>query len=436
MKINKLKFQAVKILKEFYTDLFFSNYKILFLQKKEIKKEIYLDNAATTKIDKRVFKTMLPYLKEKYGNPGSMHDLGFEAKQTIVSARQTVAKCLNCKPNEIIFTGSGTESDNLAIFGFCRKNKEKGQHIITSTIEHKAVLEPFKKLEKEGFKTSFVEVDKFGLVKLKELEKLIRKDTIFISIMYANNEIGTIENIKAISKICRKYGIVFHTDACQATNSCEMDVKKLGVDLMTLNGSKVYGPKGIGMLYKKEEIKIEPIIFGGGHEFGLRGGTENVPFIVGFAKGLKIVTKNKTQENKRLIELRDLLINGLLKIDGTYLNGHRTKRLPNNVNISFEGVEGESLMLMLNEFGIFVMTGSACNSKTLQSSYVIKATGKKSVVGHCSIRFTLGHKTTKKDIKFVIEKVKFCVKKLRKISAIKIGMKNLKTATSGCRIEI
>jgi cysteine desulfurase len=393
-------------------------------------KEIYLDNAATTKLDEEVLNEMLPFLKEKYGNPGSMHDKGIVAKNAMDIARDRVAKALNCESEEIIFTGSGTESDNLAIIGYARKNKDKGNHIITTKMEHHAVLDSFDRLKEDGFEVTLVDNDIDGLVDLEQLKNAITDKTILVSIIYANNEIGTIQDIKAISKICKEKGVIFHTDACQAISYCEIDVKELGVDLMTLNGSKIYGPKGIGVLYKNKDLKIEPIVYGGGQEFNLRSGTENLANMVGFAKALELVTAHKDEEVKRLSKLRDYMIENLLKIDRTRLNGHKNLRLPNNVNISYLNIEGESLLLLLNEDGIYASTGSACSSASLEPSHVIVALGLPHELGHSSIRFSTGKDTTKEDLDFTIEKITKHVNYLRSISALDDTMEDVLNKTN------
>jgi cysteine desulfurase len=385
-------------------------------------KQIYLDNAATTQLDKKVFDEMKPYLTYEYGNPGSMHQLGIRAKLAIDNSRKKVSEILNCSPEEIIFTGSGTESDNLAILGYARKNKDKGNHIITTSIEHHAVTDSFKRLEKEGFEVTFLDVDIDGFIDLEKLKKEIRDDTLFVSVIYANNEIGVIQDIKEISRICKERQVIFHTDACQAAGYLDIDVKNLGVDMMTLNGSKIYGPKGVGILYKRKGINIEPIIYGGGQEFNLRSGTENVANTVGFAKALELVEKHKESETKRITNLRDHMIDELLKIPETRLNGSREKRLPNNVNISFLNIEGESLILLLNEDGICCSTGSACTSHSLEPSHVIVALGLPHELGHSSIRFSLGKNNTREEIDYVLKKVPLYVEKLRKMSPLNYKM--------------
>jgi cysteine desulfurase len=381
-------------------------------------RRIYADNAATTKTDPRVVEEMNPYFSEIYGNPGSMHEMGIDSHEAVEDARRRIADILHCRPCEIIFTGTGTESDNLAILGYVRKNKHLGKHIITTKIEHHAVENPFKQLEKEGFEATYLDVDPDGIIDLEELKKAIREDTFFISIIYANNEAGMVQDIPALARIAKEHGIIFHTDACQATSYLPMDVSELGVDLMTINGSKIYGPKGIGVLFKRKELKLEPIVYGGGHEMNLRSGTENVPLIMGFAKALELVTEEKDSETKRIKELRDKLIEGLLKVPDSRLNGHPTRRLPNNANISFINVEGESLLLLMNEEGIYASTGSACSSKSLDPSHVLLAMGIPAGVSHSSIRFSLGKDTTQEDIDYITEKVPQIVKKLRDMSPL------------------
>ncbi|MGE0792963.1 MAG: cysteine desulfurase family protein [Candidatus Woesearchaeota archaeon] len=386
---------------------------------------IYFDNASTTPVDKKVIDIMLPYFNLYYGNPGSMHNKGLIALNAIYDSRKKVAEILNCDTKEIIFTGSGTESDNLAILGFARKNKNKGNHIIISTIEHPAVKESALHLIEEGFEVSFVNVDKDGLVDLNELKNLIRNDTILVSIIYANNEIGVVQDLKEISKICHEKNVVFHTDACQAPQYLDIDVKNLDVDMMSLNGSKINGPKGIGCLFVKKGILLESIIYGGGQENNLRSGTENVPLIVGFAKALEIVTNEKEENFKHVKELQKKLIDDLLKIPETKLNGSLEKRLPNNVNISFLNVEGESIILMLNEEEIYVSTGSACSSKSLEPSHVLLALGLPHELAHSSIRFTLNKFNTIEEVKIVVEKIKEIVEQLRKMSPMHQSLKEL-----------
>ncbi len=389
------------------------------LLKSHKKQNIYLDHAATTPMDPRVKKAMDPYFCEEFGNPSGFYEIGLRAQEALEGARQTVAKTLGCGSGEIVFCGSGTESDNLAILGVARA-KRKG-HIITSAIEHHAVLDTIEHLKKEGFAVTVLPVSKDGLVDPSDLKKAIRKDTILVSIMYANNEIGVIQPIKKLADICHGEGVLFHTDACQAGGYLDLNVKKLGVDLMTLNGSKIYGPKGVGCLYFKSGSKLEPIVYGGGQEKGLRSGTENVPGIIGFAKALELAQKNCSQESARLKKLRDKLINGLTtKIPKCFLNGHSKKRLPNNANVTILDVEGESVGLFLNELGVYASTGSACTSRSLDPSHVILALGLPYEAAHGSMRFTLGHSTTSRDIDFVLKIMPKIVEILRKISPLNL----------------
>ena len=402
------------------------------LLKRRQKKSIYLDHAATTPMDKRVFKVMEPYFTEQFANPGGFYDVGNMAKKALTGARGKVAKYLGCEANEIIFTGGGTESDNLAIFGVARAIG-KG-HIITSAIEHPAVLEPISRLEKEGFSVTRLPVDKYGMVSVHELAAALKDDTILVSIMMANNEIGTIQPIKEIGEAIKRFNkgrgeageagrVLFHTDACQAAGACEIDTGKLGVDLMTLNGSKIYGPKGVGVLYKRSGVRILPQILGGHQEFALRAGTENVPSIIGFAKALEIAQKERVKEGARLCALRDRMIAGIeTTVKKVRLNGHPTKRLPNNVNVTFLDIEGESFILFLNELGIYASTGSACSSERLDPSHVITALGVSYEWAHGSIRFTLGRSTTKEDIDYTVKVIPRIVSILREISPLNLNI--------------
>ena len=384
-------------------------------------KTVYLDHAATTPTDPVVKEEMDKYQTEIYGNPGSFHTIGLQAKDAIEDARFRIATLLNAKQTEIVFTGSGTESINLALIGIAKAYKHKGNHIITTKTEHHAVLHTAEHLEKEGLEVTFLPVDKEGLVSAKDVESAITDKTILVSVMYANNEIGTINPIKEIGEVCRSKKVLFHTDACQAAGTLDMDVENLNVDLLSLNGSKIYGPKGVGVLYVKQGTQLKPIIHGGGQERDLRSGTENVPAIRGMAKALELGQQTKEEENKRLIVLRDKLIKGLLEnVPKTRLNGHPTKRLPNNVNISFMDIEGEALILYLNEHGICVSTGSACTSKTLDPSHVILALGMPYETAHGSVRFTLGKTSTEEGIQHVIDTVPEVVKKLRAISPVNV----------------
>ncbi len=388
------------------------------------KKSIYLDHAATTYVLPEVLETMLPFFDKYYANPSSLHTPGLRVKSVLDQARKSIASHLSCFPHEIIFTGGGTESINLAIQGLAYIHK-KG-HIITSKIEHPAVLNTCEFLEKLGFSVTYLDVDRYGQVSPEDVEKAIRHDTILITIMYANNEIGTIQPIAEIGRVAFKHHIPFHTDACQAAGSLELDVHKLNVDLMTVNGSKVYGPKGIGILYKRADLRIEPLIHGGGQEAGLRSGTENVPGIVGLAKALDLAQKERHKENRRLVQLRDYLIKEVLeKIPKSFLNGHPIDRLPNNANLSFLDVEGESILLYLNEYGIYVSTGSACSSHKLEVSHVLKATGLNHDAAHGSMRFTLGKKTKKEDIDYLLSVLPGIIEALRKISPVKMELSQI-----------
>ena len=378
----------------------------------------YLDYAATTPVDSRVLKEMLPYFTEKFGNSISLHSFGQETKKALEKTRLIVAKTLNAKDkNEIIFTSSATESNNFAIKGIAFANQNKGKHIIISSIEHSCILNSAQWLEKKGFKVTKIKVDKYGLINPKEIEKAIRKDTILVSIIHTNNEIGTIEPIEEIGKICEKKKVYFHTDAVQSFAKIPIDVQKMKVDLLTASSHKLYGPKGAALLYIKKGTKIEPLIHGGGHEFGLRSSTVNIPAIVGFGKAVEICEKEMKKESKRQIKLRDRLINEVLKkIPDSYLNGHPKKRLPNNANFSFAYVEGEAIMMDLNSYGIAGSTGSACSSEKLEPSHVLLACGLRPEQVHGSLRLTIGRWTKKEDIDYLLKILPKTIKKLRKLS--------------------
>ena len=384
------------------------------------KKKIYLDYAATTPVDPRALRAMLPYFSEKFGNTMSLHYFGQEAKEALEESREIVADLMGAKPSEIIFTSSATESNNLALKGIAFANKEKGNHIIISSIEHSCIMESAKWLERQGFEITRLKVDKYGLVDPDEVKRAIKKNTILVSIIHANNEIGTIEPIEEIGKICKERGVYFHTDAAQSFGKIPIDVNKMNVDLLTASSHKMYGPKGAAALFVREGIKIEPILHGGGHEAGLRSSTVNVAAIVGFAKACEICKKEMKKEAKRLSKLRDKLIKGVLeKIPGSHLNGHPTKRLPNNANFWFEGVEGESLVIQLDLMGISASTGSACSSEKLEPSHVLLAIGLKPEQAHGSLRLSLGRWTKEKEIDYVLEVLPKVIEKLRKISPVK-----------------
>jgi len=387
---------------------------------------IYLDHAATTPLDPRVFEVMKPWFSEKFGNPSSFHTLGKEAKDAVEAARNKISKILSCRAEEITFTSGGTESDNLAILGFARANSGAGKHLVVSAIEHHAVLEAAKHLEKEGFEVSYVLPNSEGIVELESVKVAIRPDTILVSVMMANNEIGTIQPISEIGNWLQKTRgekqyPVFHSDACQAAGVLELSIEKLHVDLLTLNGSKIYGPKGVGLLYVRKNLRLQPLQFGGAQERGIRPGTENVASIIGLATALEFAQKEKNVETERLTILRDKLISGILSnIPKTKLNGHPTNRLANNVNISFLDIEGESLLLYLDAKGIFASTGSACTSASLDPSHVILAIGHPAAEAHGAMRFTLGHSTTEKDIDYVLEVLPPLVERLRQMSSVKL----------------
>jgi cysteine desulfurase len=381
----------------------------------KMKKLVYLDHNATTPTDPEVVKAMLPYFNEQYGNPSSIYRFAQIANEAKENARDKVAKILNAKPEEIIFTSSGTEADNFAIKGIAYANKNKGNHIITSKIEHHAVLNTCKWLEKQGFRVTYVGVDKYGIVDLDELRDAITDKTILITIMHANNEIGTIEPIAEISEIAKEKGIYFHTDAVQTVGKIDTDVAKLGVDLLSLSGHKFYGPKGVGALFIRKGVKIESLLHGGHHERNKRASTENVPGIVGLGKACEIIMKKR--EEKEIQILRDTLYQGLAeRIDDIVLNGHPTQRLAGTLSICVKYVEGESMLLNLDLEGIAASSGSACTSGALEPSHVLLAIGISPEVAHGSLRFSLGHGNTKEDVDRVIEVLPRIVKKLREMS--------------------
>jgi len=375
---------------------------------------IYLDYAAAAPVRNEVRTTMAE--AEKYfANPGSTHNAGKKAKELLNQSRERIRKILQVDSGKIIFTSNGTESINLSIKGIAEAYQRKGDHIITSKVEHKAVLETCKYLEHKGFSVTYLGVDKYGRVDPKELEKAITSKTILISIMYANNEVGTIQPIREIAAIAKKKNVLFHTDACQA-GSLNLNVQDLGVDLLTINSNKIYGPKGAGLLYVRQGLKIEPLIHGGGQEEGIRSGTENVAAIVGFAKALELAQQGKEKENKRLQELRDYFISEVMtKILNTFLNGHPTERLPNNVHLAFAGVEAETVLSYLNQEKIFASAGSACTAKEIEISHVLKAMKVPERLARGSIRFSLGKETSKNDIDEVVKVLSEMVLSLRKI---------------------
>lgn len=380
---------------------------------------IYMDNAATTKLKKEVLEEMLPYFTESYGNPSSVYSLGSTSKVAVTKSREQIAKVIGANQREIFFTGSGSESDNWAIKGVAYSNREKGNHIITSKIEHQAVLHTCEYLEKQGFEVTYLDVDEYGRIDLNQLKDSIKDNTILISIMYANNEIGTIQPIKEIGKIAKDNNILFHTDSIQVIGNTRIDVKELNIDLLSLSAHKFHGPKGVGALYIKQGVRIDNLISGGGQERNRRAGTENVPGIVGMGKAIEIASENLEDHRKNMIELRDYLIKKIEEnIDHIKLNGHRTDRLPNNVNISFEFIEGESLLLSLDMEGIAASSGSACTSGSLDPSHVLMAIGLTHEIAHGSLRLSLSDFNTKEDIDYVVEKLIVIVDRLRKMSPL------------------
>jgi cysteine desulfurase len=390
-------------------------------------KYVYLDYAATTPMDPLVIEVMNEHFKLSYGNSSSLHSVGQKAAQTLIKSRETIASLINAKRDEIIFTSSGTEADNIAILGVAIKNQERGKHIITSAIEHHAVENACKSLKKKGFSTTFLPVDKYGLIDLTELEDMITDETTLISIMFANNEIGTTEPIKEIGAIAKKHDIIFHTDAVQAFGKVPIDVEAMNIDLLSASAHKLYGPKGVGMLYiKNKGVRegwgkyIEPIMFGGGHERDMRPSTVNVPGIAGFAKAVELSRHAMPKEIEQQTKLRDKIINFVLNnIDDTYLNGHPTQRLPNNVNLGIRFIEGESIILDLDSEGIAASTGSACSSKSLDPSHVLLAIGLKPQEAHGSLRVTVGRFTTDDDVDYFLEKLPPIIDRLRKISPLR-----------------
>ncbi|MEM4358917.1 MAG: cysteine desulfurase family protein [Candidatus Bilamarchaeaceae archaeon] len=380
--------------------------------------DVYLDNAATTMVDPRVLEEMLPYLSDRYGNPSSVHQLGRVAREAVETARERIAKSIKARADEIVFTSGGTEANNLALKGIAFANKERGNHIITTAVEHKCVLNSCKWLETQGFRITYLSVDGEGFVNAEELENAITDKTILFSVIHGNNEIGTIQNLEELGKICRAHGIYFHTDACQSYTKAEIDVRKQNLHLVTLNAHKIHGPKGVGALYIREGTTIVPWQHGGGQEFKLRGGTENVPGIVGFAKAVEIAS------NKEYIaymsKLRDRLIEGILEIEDSRLNGPKgERRLCNNANFSFRRIEGEALGALLGEDGIKTSTGSACASHTLEKSHVLKALGITDEEINGSVRMTISRFTKEEEVEYAIEKTKKAVKDLRRFSPFK-----------------
>ncbi len=382
------------------------------------KKIVYMDHAATTYAAKEVVDAMLPYFSEHFGNPSSVYSIGQENKAAIDAARAKVAAAINADPGEIYFTAGGSESDNWVLKGIAFANIRKGKHIITTTVEHHAILHAAEWLQSQGFEVTYLPVDKYGMVKAADVERAIRPDTLLISVMYANNEVGTIQPIAEIGAIARAHGIYFHTDAVQAVGHVPIDVKAEHIDMLSLSGHKFYGPKGIGALYIRKGTRIQNLIHGGAQENRHRAGTENVPGIVGLGVAIERAVREMSAESARLTALRDHIITELLKVPASHLNGHPTRRLPNNVNITFEYIEGEGILLLLNMFGICASTGSACNSASLEPSHVLTAMGVPHEIAHGSVRLTIGERTTDEDVAFVLEKLPEIIRRLRSMSPL------------------
>ena len=394
------------------------------------KRTVYLDHSATTYVRKEVLDAMVPYFTDHFGNPSSIYHIAGVSRKAIDTARAQVAKALGAGPEEIYFTSGGSESDNWAIKGIASANIKKGNHIITTKIEHHAVLHACQFLEKNGFTVTYLPVDKYGLVDPAELERAITDKTILISIMYANNEIGTIEPIAELGAIARKHKIPFHTDAVQAIGNVSIDVNAQNIDLLSLSAHKFYGPKGVGVLYIRKGTKIDNLIHGGGQERRRRAGTENIAGIVGCGKAIELATADIDGHNKRIRALRDRLLAGIqAAIPDTHLNGHPEKRLPGNINISFEFIEGESMLLWLDDEGICASTGSACTSGSLEPSHVLLATGLPVEISHGSLRLTLGDANTDADVDFVLEVLPKVVSRLREMSPLYKGKKG------GCDVQ-
>ena len=382
-------------------------------------KLIYFDNAATTPVRKEVLDTILPYFSEHYGNASSVYSIARESKKAIDKAREQVANALGAEPAEIFFTAGGSESDNWALKGIADSMSSKGKHIITSVIEHHAILHTCQYLESKGFEVTYLPVDEYGKIRIEDLKAAIRPDTILISIMFANNEIGTIEPIAEIGKIAKEKGIYFHTDAVQAVGHVKIDVKEMNIDMLSLSGHKLGAPKGIGALYIRKGVKLKSFIHGGAQERGRRAGTENVPGIVGLGKAIEIAVNEMDEVTPKLIKMRDKLITELTsKISHTKLNGHPVDRLPGNVNLSFEFIEGESMLLFLDMNGICASSGSACTSGSLDPSHVLLSIGLPHEKAHGSLRLTLGHMNTEEEVDYIIEKLPPIVQRLRDMSPL------------------
>lgn len=389
------------------------------MKRRNAMKQIYFDNSATTKLDKKVLEEMIPYLTENYGNPSSIYKIGRENRKAVEEAREKVAKALNANPNEIYFTAGGSESDNTAIKGIAYANKEKGNHIITSKIEHPAVLETCKQLEKEGFEVSYIGVDENGILNLEELKNEIKSTTILITIMFANNEIGTIQPIEEIGRIAKENNVLFHTDSVQAVGSVKIDVQKLNIDALSLSAHKFYGPKGIGALYVRKGVKFDKLIRGGHQERNKRAGTENVAGIVGLGKAIELAYEELEEHNRRIKKLRDYYVEEVKeRIPYIKINGDMEKRLHGNSNISFRFIEGESLLLNLDLKGICASSGSACTSGSLDPSHVLLSIGLPHEIAHGSLRISIGKYNTKKEVDYLLDSLVEIVNRLREMSPL------------------
>ena len=385
-------------------------------------RKVYLDNAATTALSPRVLEAMLPYFTQYYGNPSSVHAFGREAKQGLDKARDQVAKALHCEPSEVIFTGCGTESDNTVLLGVAQRYGDKGKHIITTNVEHHAILHTCECLEKQGYSVTYLPVDQDGLVTAEQVAAAIRPDTILVSIMFANNEVGTIMPIQEIGAVCKEKGVLFHTDAVQAVGHIPVDVQAMHIDMLSLSAHKFHGPKGVGALYCRKGIRLPSYIMGGAQERGRRAGTENVAGIVGLGAAIQLATEQLEENRAKMTALRDRLMMGIqARISEVKLNGHPTNRLPNNVNFSFKYIEGESILLMLDMNGIAASSGSACTSGSLDPSHVLLALGLPHEIAHGSVRLTLGDETTEEDIDYTIDVLEKTVARLRAMSPLYKG---------------
>lgn len=385
-------------------------------------RKVYLDNAATTALSPRVLEAMLPYFTQYYGNPSSVHAFGREAKQGLDKARDQVAKALHCEPSEVIFTGCGTESDNTVLLGVAQRYGDKGKHIITTNVEHHAILHTCEYLEKQGYSVTYLPVDQDGLVTAEQVAAAIRPDTILVSIMFANNEVGTIMPIQEIGAVCKEKGVLFHTDAVQAVGHIPVDVQTMHIDMLSLSAHKFHGPKGVGALYCRKGIRLPSYIMGGAQERGRRAGTENVAGIVGLGAAIQLATEQLEENRAKMTALRDRLMTGIqARISEVKLNGHPTNRLPNNVNFSFKYIEGESILLMLDMNGIAASSGSACTSGSLDPSHVLLALGLPHEIAHGSVRLTLGDETTEEDIDYTIDVLEKTVARLRAMSPLYKG---------------